>query len=183
MWTRHAVHCWKTKDALISDFLLWTSIHWRARVGLANQQERIYISSERTEDVVWKTCREQVMIGSDITSKRVSEREREREERERERERKSGKSILSAWLDDIFIYIYIYIYIYYSLKVFFTPALADGLSLTLCDTKFLHVSRTLLSILAYLNHAVVWFVSVRTPISKSLLFTYYLLIIAEVPVV
>ena len=31
--TRHAGHCWRSKDELISDVLLWTSSHGRARVG------------------------------------------------------------------------------------------------------------------------------------------------------
>ena len=44
----------------------------------------------------------------------------------------------------------------------FTSALADGLPL-----EFPHVPRTLLSILAVLNNAVVWMVSTRPPTSKS----------------
>ena len=40
---------------------------------LADQQELIYISSVQTQDIVWKTCQEQWMIGMD------EERERERE--------------------------------------------------------------------------------------------------------
>ena len=32
-WTRHAGHCWRSKDELISDVLLWTSIYGRAKVG------------------------------------------------------------------------------------------------------------------------------------------------------
>ena len=32
---------------------------------LADQQEVIYISSVRTQDVIWKTCRERRMIGTD----------------------------------------------------------------------------------------------------------------------
>ena len=38
---------------------------------------------------------------------------------------------------------------------------------SLSDSKFPHVSRTLLSILAVLNNAVVWMVSTRPPTSKS----------------
>ena len=38
---------------------------------------------------------------------------------------------------------------------------------SLCDSKFPQVSRTLLSILAVLNSAVVWVVSTRPPTSKS----------------
>ena len=32
-WTRHAGHCWRSRDELISDVLLWTSIHGRAKAG------------------------------------------------------------------------------------------------------------------------------------------------------
>ena len=47
---------------------------------------------------------------------------------------------------------------------FFTSVLADGLSL---EFKWQQVSRTLLSILAILNHAVVWMVSTPPLTSKS----------------
>ena len=53
--------------------------------ALANHQELIYISSVWTQDVVWKTCQERWVIGTDG---------------EREREKESRKSVLSAWFDD-----------------------------------------------------------------------------------
>ena len=31
--TRHAGHCWRSRDALISDDILWTSSHGRAKAG------------------------------------------------------------------------------------------------------------------------------------------------------
>ena len=31
--TRHAGHCWRSKDALIRDVLLWTSSYWQAKAG------------------------------------------------------------------------------------------------------------------------------------------------------
>ena len=31
--TRHAGHCWRSKDELISDVLLWTPTYWCAKVG------------------------------------------------------------------------------------------------------------------------------------------------------
>ena len=31
--TRHAGHCWKSRDELISDVLLWTPSHGRAKAG------------------------------------------------------------------------------------------------------------------------------------------------------
>ena len=38
--TRHAGHCWRNKDELISDVLLWTPSHGQAKVG---QPARTYI--------------------------------------------------------------------------------------------------------------------------------------------
>ena len=32
-WTRHAGHCWRSKDELISDVLLWTSAYGQAKAG------------------------------------------------------------------------------------------------------------------------------------------------------
>ena len=32
-WTRHAGHCWRSKDELISDVLQWTPSHGRAKAG------------------------------------------------------------------------------------------------------------------------------------------------------
>ena len=51
--TRYAGHCWRRKDKLIRDDLLWTLSH-----GRADQQELTYNNSVLTQDVVWKTCRE-----------------------------------------------------------------------------------------------------------------------------
>ena len=31
--TRHAGHCWGSRDELISDIILWTPSHWRANAG------------------------------------------------------------------------------------------------------------------------------------------------------
>ena len=32
-WTRHAGHCWRSRDELISDVLLWTATYCRAKAG------------------------------------------------------------------------------------------------------------------------------------------------------
>ena len=32
-WTRHAGHCWRSRDELISDVLLWTPSHGHAKAG------------------------------------------------------------------------------------------------------------------------------------------------------
>ena len=60
----------------------------------------------------------------------------------------------------------IIIIIIHSLELF-TSALADGFSLESEWQQVSSVSRTLLSILAVLNNAVVWMVSTRPPTSKS----------------
>ena len=60
-----------------------------------------------------------------------------------------------------------YCYDYYYLLSFFTSALADGLSLEIEWQQGPQVSRTLLSILAVFNNAVVWMVFTRPPTSKS----------------
>ena len=52
---RLSEYCWRRKDRLMSDVLLWTTKHGRASIG---QRARTYISSVRTLDVVWRTCRE-----------------------------------------------------------------------------------------------------------------------------
>ena len=55
-------------------------------------------------------------------------------------------------------YYYYYYYYYYSIRVFHW---------SMSDSKSPQVSRTLLSVLAVLNNAVVWMVSTRPPICKS----------------
>ena len=47
--TRHAGHCWKSKDELISDELLWTPTYGRAKAG---RPARTYIQ-ELCEDTGW----------------------------------------------------------------------------------------------------------------------------------
>ena len=39
-WTRHAGHCWRSKDKLINDVLLWTPAYGQAKAG---QPARTYI--------------------------------------------------------------------------------------------------------------------------------------------
>ena len=58
--------------------------------------------------------------------------------------------------------------LFYSLDSFFIPTLADGFSVKfLRNSKSAQVSRTLLSILAYLNNAEIWMISTCLLISKS----------------
>ena len=48
--TRHAGHCWRSRDKLISDVLLWIPTYGRAKAGST------YSSSVRIRDVALKTC-------------------------------------------------------------------------------------------------------------------------------
>ena len=57
---RHAELSSRSKNELISDVFPWTTSHRRASI-----EKLIYISFVRTQDVVWKTCREQWVIGMD----------------------------------------------------------------------------------------------------------------------
>ena len=63
MQVRQTKHCWRNKDELVSDVLLWTPD--MDMPVLANLQELIYISFMWTQDVVWRTCWEWWMIGVD----------------------------------------------------------------------------------------------------------------------
>ena len=89
--TRHAGHCWRTKNELISDVLLWTPTYGREKAG--GQLEHTYSSYVRIRDVALKTCQRRWTIG-------------------RSGERGSGISVLAARHDDTYIHIYIHIYIY-----------------------------------------------------------------------
>ena len=55
--TRHAGHCWRSKDELVSDLLLWTP--HMAEQKQDDQLEHTYSSSVRIRDVALKTCKRQ----------------------------------------------------------------------------------------------------------------------------
>ena len=77
--TRHARHCWRSKDELISDVLLWTPTYGRAK---ARRPARTYIRQLYEDtDIALKTCQWWWMIG-------------------RSGERGSGISVLVARHDD-----------------------------------------------------------------------------------
>ena len=78
--TRHAGHCWRSKDELISDVLLWTPAHM-AKQKQDDQLEHTYSSYVRIRDVTLNTCQKRWMIG-------------------RSGERGSGISVLAARRDD-----------------------------------------------------------------------------------
>ena len=77
--TRHAGHCWRSRDELIS-VLLWTP-PYMAKQKQVDQLEPTYSSSVRIRDVALRTCQKRWTIG-------------------RSGERGSGISVLVAWQDD-----------------------------------------------------------------------------------
>ena len=85
--TRHAGHCWRSRDELISDVLLWTPSHGRAKAGWA---ARTYIQ---------QLCADTGCRPEDLP-KAMDDREVWRE---------SVRNIRAA---SVTWYIYIYIYIY-----------------------------------------------------------------------
>ena len=58
--TRHAGHCWRSRDKLISDVLLWTPTYGRAKTG---RPARTFSSYVRIQDVALKTYQRWWMIG------------------------------------------------------------------------------------------------------------------------
>ena len=77
--TRHARHCWRSKDELISDVLLWTP--HMAKQKQNDQLEHTFSSYERIRNVALNTCQRRWRIGSSG-------------------ERGSGISVLAAHDDD-----------------------------------------------------------------------------------
>ena len=59
--TRHAGHCWRSKDEIVSDMLLWTHAYGQSKAD--DQHEHSYSSYVRIRDVTPKTCRRRWMIG------------------------------------------------------------------------------------------------------------------------
>ena len=78
--TRHAGHCWRSRDELISDVLLWTPTYGWAKAGRP-ARTYIHITYVRIRDVALKTCQRRWTIG-------------------RSGERGSGISVLAARHDD-----------------------------------------------------------------------------------
>ena len=59
--TRHAGHCWRSKDEVISDVFLWTPTYGRAKAG---RPARTYIQQfVRVRDLALKTCQRWWTIG------------------------------------------------------------------------------------------------------------------------
>ena len=58
---RHAGHCRRSRDELISDVLLWTPTYGRQK--LDDQHEHTFSSYVRIRDVAQKTCRRDERLG------------------------------------------------------------------------------------------------------------------------
>ena len=86
--TRHAGHCWRSKDALIRDVLLWTPIYGQAKAG---RPHRTYIQ---------QLCEDRGCSPEDLP--------KAMNDREKWRERESGIYVQVPRHDDIYIYTYIY---------------------------------------------------------------------------
>ena len=91
-WTRHAGHCWRSRDELISDVLLWTPTYGRAKAG---RPARTYIQQQ------W----EDTGRSHEDLPEAMNDREKCRE---RVRDIHAGGT---TWSWYVYIYIYIYIYI------------------------------------------------------------------------
>ena len=79
--TRHAGHCWRSKDELISDILIWILLHGRAKGGRPAKTN----IQQLCADTALKTSQKRWTI-------------------ETGGERGSGRSMLVARLDYIYIY-------------------------------------------------------------------------------
>ena len=88
--TRHAGHCWRSRDELIRDVLLWIPTHGRAKAG---RPARTYIQ---------QLCEDTGCCPEDLP-RAMNDRE---EWRERVRDIRAASTI---WWWYIYIYIYIYI--------------------------------------------------------------------------
>ena len=89
--TRHASHCWRSRDELISDVLRWTPTYGREKQD--DQLEHTSSSYVRIQDVVLKTYQKGWTI-------------------RRSRERGSGISVLAARHDDDDDDVYIWVWNY-----------------------------------------------------------------------
>ena len=62
--TRHAGHCWRSRDELISDVLLW-SPHM-AEQKQDDQHEHTFSNYVRIQDIVQKACQRRLTIGKSV---------------------------------------------------------------------------------------------------------------------
>ena len=91
--TRHAGHCWRSKDELVNDVLLWTPTYGQAKAG---RPARTYIQ---------QLCEDTGCNPEDL-QEAMNDREKWRE---MVRDIRAGST---TWWWYIYIYIYIYIYMF-----------------------------------------------------------------------
>ena len=135
-YSRHAGHCWRSRDELIRDVLLWTPTHDRAKAG---RPARTYIQ---------QLCEDTGCCPEDLP-RAMNDREKWRE---RVRDIRATSAIWWWW--------------FYSLWVVNTSISWWALNWSLSDCKSPKVSRTFLGILGNLNNAVVWRVFILPLISN-----------------
>ena len=134
--TRHAGHCWRSKDELISDVLLWTPTHGCARVG---RPARTYIQ---------QLCEDTGCNPEDLPEA-MNDREKWRET---VRDIRAGGATWWWWwwwyiyiyiyiyiytLSSLSLYIYIFEYIYIYIYIYFLFPLSLALSLSLSLSKYI----------------------------------------------
>ena len=110
--TRYAGHCWRSKEQLISDVLLWTPAYGRAKAGRPT-----------------RTHLQHLCVDTGCSPEDLPEAMSDREKwRERVRDICASGMTWWWWWWYICIYIYIYIYIYWALynnTAVFGPPLTD----------------------------------------------------------
>ena len=108
--TSHAGHCWRSKDELISDVLLWTPTHGCARVG---RPARTYIQ---------QLCEDTGCNPEDLPEA-MNDREKWRET---VRDIRAGGATWWWWWWYIYIYISVYIYQYIYIFLTFSCSFISG---------------------------------------------------------
>ena len=115
--TRHARHCWRSKDELIRDVLLWTPTYCQAKAG---RPARTYIQ---------QLCEDTGCNPEDLPEA-MNDREKWRE---RVSDIRAGDTTWWWWYIYIYVYMYIYIYIYvYHNSVWLSLSHLMGLLQTKC---------------------------------------------------
>ena len=100
--TRHAGHCWRSRDELIRDVLLWIPTHGRAKAG---RPARTYIQ---------QLCEDTGCCPEDLP-RAMNDRE---EWRERVRDIRATSAIWWWWYIHAYIYLYIYIHTYIYIYIY-----------------------------------------------------------------
>ena len=110
--TRHAGHCWRSRDELIRDVLLWTPTHGRAKAG---RPARTYIQ---------QLCEDTGCCPEDLP-RAMNDRE---EWRERVRDIRATSTTWWWWINITLFYFYLSFYFVY---LYFSDILPTSLSISL----------------------------------------------------